>query len=117
VAIVGTGTIGASWATHYLARGFDVVATDPASGAETALRQYVHDGMEQPRSGWRTGPRHAAPQEVILSAKAHPAGGQTVDELASALDGLDQRLRQELPEIGEVFIDVTAHRGNAKPGA
>src|SRR5882757_8186514 len=41
VAIVGTGTIGASWATHYLARGFDVVATDPAPGAESALREYV----------------------------------------------------------------------------
>jgi carnitine 3-dehydrogenase len=41
VAIIGTGTIGASWATHYLARGFDVVATDPAAGAEAALRAYV----------------------------------------------------------------------------
>src|SRR3954452_24360601 len=41
VAIVGTGTIGASWATHYLAHGFDVVATDPAPGAEEALRAYV----------------------------------------------------------------------------
>jgi 3-hydroxyacyl-CoA dehydrogenase len=41
IAIVGTGTIGAGWATHYLARGFDVVATDPAPGAETALRAYV----------------------------------------------------------------------------
>ena len=26
VAVVGTGVIGASWATHYVARGFDVVA-------------------------------------------------------------------------------------------
>jgi carnitine 3-dehydrogenase len=41
IAIVGTGTIGASWAAHYLARGFDVVATDPAPGAESALRSYV----------------------------------------------------------------------------
>ena len=41
VAIVGTGTIGASWATHYLARGFDVVATDPMPGAEAKLRSYV----------------------------------------------------------------------------
>ncbi|MFC5828417.1 3-hydroxyacyl-CoA dehydrogenase NAD-binding domain-containing protein [Nonomuraea insulae] len=41
VAIVGTGTIGASWATHYLARGFDVTATDPAPDAEAALRSYV----------------------------------------------------------------------------
>ena len=30
IAIVGTGVIGASWAAQYLARGLDVVATDPA---------------------------------------------------------------------------------------
>ena len=29
IAIVGTGVIGASWAAEYLARGFDVIATDP----------------------------------------------------------------------------------------
>jgi carnitine 3-dehydrogenase len=46
VAIVGTGTIGASWATHYLARGFDVVATDPAPGAEQALGAYVDAAWE-----------------------------------------------------------------------
>src|SRR5262245_63840708 len=34
IAIVGTGVIGASWAAFYLARGFDVVATDPAPNAE-----------------------------------------------------------------------------------
>jgi len=43
IAIVGTGVIGASWAAHYLARGFDVVATDPAPNAESALRKYVDD--------------------------------------------------------------------------
>ncbi|HEY2400728.1 MAG TPA: 3-hydroxyacyl-CoA dehydrogenase NAD-binding domain-containing protein [Steroidobacteraceae bacterium] len=43
IAIVGTGTIGASWAALYLARGFDVIATDPAPGAEAALRKYVDD--------------------------------------------------------------------------
>jgi 3-hydroxyacyl-CoA dehydrogenase len=41
IAIVGTGTIGASWTAQYLARGFDVVATDPAPGAEEKLRSYV----------------------------------------------------------------------------
>lgn len=43
IAIVGTGVIGASWAAYYLARGFDVVATDPAPGAEAILRNYVGD--------------------------------------------------------------------------
>src|SRR4249919_857001 len=43
VAIVGTGVIGASWAALYLARGFDVVATDPAPNAEANLRKYVDE--------------------------------------------------------------------------
>jgi 3-hydroxyacyl-CoA dehydrogenase len=41
VAIVGTGLIGASWAALYLAKGLDVVATDPAPKAETRLREFV----------------------------------------------------------------------------
>lgn len=41
VAIVGTGVIGASWAAQFLAKGFDVIATDPAPNAEAALRKYV----------------------------------------------------------------------------
>src|SRR5437660_11567937 len=43
IAIVGTGVIGASWSALYLARGFDVVATDPAPNAEAALRKYVDE--------------------------------------------------------------------------
>src|ERR1700722_379249 len=46
VAIVGTGLIGASWAAYYLARGFDVVATDPAPNAEANLRKYVDEAWE-----------------------------------------------------------------------
>src|ERR1700691_5134708 len=46
IAIVGTGVIGASWAAQYLARGFNVVATDPAPGAEGNLRTYVDDAWE-----------------------------------------------------------------------
>ncbi len=43
IAIVGTGTIGASWTAHYLARGFDVVATDPGPDAEAKVRKYVDE--------------------------------------------------------------------------
>lgn len=46
ITIVGTGVIGASWAAHYLARGLDVVATDPAPNAEENLRKYVDDAWE-----------------------------------------------------------------------
>ena len=47
IAVVGTGVIGASWSAQYLARGFDVVATDPAANAEANLRKYVDDAWEQ----------------------------------------------------------------------
>jgi 3-hydroxyacyl-CoA dehydrogenase len=43
IAVVGAGAIGASWSAQYLARGFDVVATDPAPNAEANLRKYVDD--------------------------------------------------------------------------
>ena len=47
IAVVGTGVIGASWAAEYLARGFDVVATDPAPNAESNLRKLIDEA-------WRT---------------------------------------------------------------
>jgi carnitine 3-dehydrogenase len=47
VAVIGTGVIGASWAAQYLARGLDVVATDPAPNAEANLRRYVDEVWEQ----------------------------------------------------------------------
>jgi len=40
------GVIGASWAAEYLARGFDVVATDPAPNAEANLRKYVDEAWK-----------------------------------------------------------------------
>ena len=41
VAIIGTGVIGASWTALFLAKGLEVVATDVAPDAETALRRFV----------------------------------------------------------------------------
>ena len=56
---------------------------------------------------------YGAPQEVIVAAKVHPAPGRTADELATAFDGIDHELRAELPEIAEVFIDLTSHRARS----
>lgn len=41
VAVLGTGTIGASWAAYFLARGLSVAASDPAPHAESFLRHFV----------------------------------------------------------------------------
>jgi 3-hydroxyacyl-CoA dehydrogenase len=41
VTVIGTGVIGASWASLFLAKGLEVVATDIAPNAEAALRRFV----------------------------------------------------------------------------
>jgi 3-hydroxyacyl-CoA dehydrogenase len=41
IAIIGTGVIGASWTSLFLAKGLQVIATDIAPDAEASLRRFV----------------------------------------------------------------------------
>ncbi|QKV73357.1 3-hydroxyacyl-CoA dehydrogenase NAD-binding domain-containing protein [Amycolatopsis sp. Hca4] len=59
VAIVGTGVIGASWAELFLGHGLDVVATDPAPGAEERLRSAL-EGVPTDRLRFVADPGEAA---------------------------------------------------------
>ena len=43
VAVLGTGTIGASWAAYFLSRGLEVSASDPAPQAEDFLRRFIEN--------------------------------------------------------------------------
>jgi hypothetical protein len=53
---------------------------------------------------------YTGPEEVIVVAKVRPAESQTAAALAQAMDELDAGLRAALPEVAEVFIDVTTYR-------
>ena len=65
IAIVGTGVIGAGWATHFLAQGFAVTATDPADGAESRLRDWIDNGWHAvERLGLANG---ASPRNLTLT--------------------------------------------------
>src|ERR1700733_6685019 len=41
VAVIGAGTIGASWAAIFLARGLEVAAYDPAPNGEAFARRFI----------------------------------------------------------------------------
>jgi len=41
IAVIGAGTIGASWAAYFLARGFEVSAYDPAPNGEDFARHFI----------------------------------------------------------------------------
>src|SRR5262249_19893865 len=73
---IGTGVIGASWAAQYLAKGLEVVATDIAPGAETALRTFV-------KSAW------PVLERLGLSPGASLANLTFTPDLAEAVAGVD----------------------------
>ena len=53
---------------------------------------------------------YSGPEEVIVVAKVHPSASMNIEQLSQAMDDLDHRIRQELPFVADVFIDVTAYR-------
>ena len=74
VAVLGTGTIGASWAAYFLARGLSVAASDPAPHAEGFLRRFVENA-------WPTLER------LGLHADAHPARLRFTADPVAAVEG------------------------------
>ena len=76
IAIIGTGVIGASWASLFLAKGLQVVATDPAPNAEASLRRFVE-------TAW------PALKRLGLSAGASQSNLSFTTDLAQAVAGVD----------------------------
>jgi len=101
VAIVGAGTIGSSWAALCLARGLDVVATDPAPNAEANLRAYV-------AGAWKT---LAA---IGLSSQASPDRLAFTSNLQQAVQ--DAGFVQESgPELRDFKVRLFAEMDEAAP--
>ncbi len=76
-----------------------------------------HDraGGQPRRRGATLRALYTGPHEVIVGAKIHPAPGLTTAELTHAMDGLDATIRLALPEVADVFIDVTDYRLQTLP--
>ena len=80
VAVIGTGTIGASWAANFLAQGLTVIASDPGPQAETFLRRFVDNAWPALKS-LGLGP-HADPGRLTFTTDPVKAveGAQFVQE-------------------------------------
>jgi divalent metal cation (Fe/Co/Zn/Cd) transporter len=55
---------------------------------------------------------YTGPDQVIVGAKVRPVANLTIDELTRAMDELDHALRDAVPEVADVYIDVTAYRAD-----
>ena len=76
VAVIGAGTIGASWAATFLAGGLAVTASDPAPEGEAFLRRYVAEAWP---ALTRLGLKPGATQEAL----------RFVRDPVAALDGAE----------------------------
>jgi cation diffusion facilitator family transporter len=53
---------------------------------------------------------YTGPEEVVVVAKIRPSKALDIDRLSRAMDDLDRRIRDELPYVADVFIDVTGEQ-------
>ena len=97
VGVVGAGSIGGSWAALALSRGLEVVASDPAKGAEQRLRETVATLLGElpgPADGWQ--------DRLSMADLARAAERADV-----VLEGGPERLDVKR----EVFAELDAHAG------
>lgn len=101
VCLVGAGVIGYGWAARCLASGLDVVATDPAPGAEESMRAGVENSWP-------------ALERVGLSEGASKDRLSFTTDLQEALNGADF-VQENVPEREELKQDVLAQIDAAAP--
>jgi carnitine 3-dehydrogenase len=101
VAVVGTGVIGSSWAALYLARGFDVIATDPRPDAESHLRHFIDTAWE-------------ALAVLGLSPKASPDHIDFTPDLKHAVSSADF-IQENAPDQEQVKMQLFAAIDAAAP--
>ena len=112
IALLGTGTIGASWATYFLARGLSVTAWDPLPDAAERLGAFIE-------AAWPTMER------LGLGPGADPARVRVVDEPEHAVEGAvfvqenapeDQTLKRALYRRIDTVLDRHAVVASSSSG-
>ena len=101
VAVIGAGTIGASWAAYFLSRGLPVTVSDPSPGAPDLLRRMI-DG--------------AWPVLMRLGGRpdADPAAWTFHADPVAALEGADF-VQESAPERLDIKQDLLARIDAALP--
>jgi len=92
VAVIGAGTIGASWAAYFLSRGMDVRVWDPGPDSESRVRAFVDDAWP-------------ALERLGLAATADRDRLEVHADLETALRGA-QFVQESAPERKPIKIEL-----------
>lgn len=96
VAVLGAGTVGASWILYFLARGLEVSAYDVDAAREAYVRDYVSRGWITMRRLMPELPPVAPPWHFYPTIERAIAGVQYVQESAPDKMAIKRALFQEL---------------------
>ena len=100
IAILGTGTIGASWTAYFLAHGYDVTAWDPADGWRDRLQAFVDN---------------ARPQLQALGADPAAEGklafAETPEAAVTGAQFIQENATERMPIKRELFSRIDPHVG------
>ena len=101
VTCVGAGTIGAGWAAYFLARGKDVVATDPGPDAEQRMRNNIEGSWPKLEAlGLSPG---ASLDRLTFSANLAEAVGEA------------EFIQESAPDYEELKVELFENIGKAAP--
>jgi len=117
IAIVGTGVIGAGWAARCLAHGLDVVAFDPASGAETKLRAALANAWA-PLTQCGLAPGASLTRLTFASSLARCVGeAEFVQENAPERETLKQDLLADIDQAAPAHAIIASSTSGLLPTA
>lgn len=101
IGMVGTGSVGSGWASVYLARGYDVVASDPSPQAEKQTRAFIADTWDAlHRLGIADGP--AFPEDKLTFVPR-------VGDVASSVDLVHENAPENLELKRSIYDEIEQH--------
>ena len=101
VAVIGAGTVGASWAAYFLAHGLDVTVSDPLPAAAEFVRRTI-------ATAW------PSLQQIGLAPDASPDRVRFVRDPCAAVEGAEF-VQESGPENEELKIELFARLDAALP--
>jgi cation diffusion facilitator family transporter len=96
--LLGDFLVGRSLAGSEITRLHEILASAPAVAEVLQLRAV-----------------YIGPEDAIVTAKVHPASHLTVQELSVAMDQIDATMRTAVPEVADVYLDISAYALDTLP--
>jgi carnitine 3-dehydrogenase len=117
IGLIGAGSVGCGWASVYLARGYDVVASDPAPDAEKRARAFIADTWSALRKlGIATSTEYPRDKLAFEAAPADVASSvDLVHENATENLALKQSIYREIEAAASPTLVIASSTGGIPP--